>query len=254
MAKKVKKAAKKSPVKSAPVKKARKKDTKDIIKVSLDKLQIHPLANQIYYYKKNKNDLKFLAETMKMVGQLEPIIINDKNEILSGNRRWLAAKILNEPVGRFPTLNAIVSKPKRGQTDEQHLREVIVFHNQQRKKSYKEIINEAEAILGILGKNQGQRTDLLGDGKQANPWGKIGIGRFEIAAKVIGGISASQLRRLIDVVQFEKEDPTNKELGIVERIINEKLPISRGHTIMRDYVRLTYPSGELHLAQGMRCH
>ena len=214
---------------------------KEIIKVSVSKLQTHPLASEIYNYKKGKKELDFLAETMKLAGQLEPIIINDKKQILSGNRRWLAATSL-----RWKQMDAIISTPKRGQSDEQHLRETIVFHNQQRKKSYQEIINEAEAILGILGKNQGQRTDLLGDGKPTNPWGKIGSDRFEIAAKVVGNISGTQLRRLFDIVEFEKESSDNRKLGIVKRIINKEIPISRGHNVMKDFQRLNRERARTH--------
>lgn len=89
-----------------------------------------------------------------------------------------------------------------GNKETKHLE--IVFHNQQRRKTPREMINEAEAILGLLGKRQGQRRDLLKQ-EENNPFGKIGQDRFTIAAKVIGDINASSLRRMMNVVDFEKE-------------------------------------------------
>lgn len=169
--------------------------------------------------------IKALANTMELIGQLEPITINTNNEIISGSRRWKAAMFL-----AWQTLNA-VRVPKR-ENEEQ----TIVFHNQQRKKSTQEIINEAEAILGILGKRQGERSDLLKHDTK-NPYGKIGKDRFEIASKVIGDVSASTLRRMMDVVEFEKESDDNKNLGLVEKIINNQLSASRAHTMMKSVIQ-----------------
>jgi DNA modification methylase len=194
--------------------------------VYVNVLKPHPISIKIYEYRKSKKQVKILAETMRMIGQLEPIIINQDNQIISGNLRVKAA-IHNE----WKTIKAIRVNQDR---EKEHLD--IVFHNQQRRKTPKEIINEAEAILGLLGKRQGQRTDLL---KQEgnNPFGKIGEDRFSIAAKVIGDISATTLRRMMDVVEFEKQDKQNTSFGLVEKIINNELSVSRAHNLMNEIVR-----------------
>lgn len=206
---------------------------KKIIKVAVDKVQPHPLSRQIYTNKQTRRDQKLLTETMRLLGQLEPIIINSKGFILSGNRRWLSAQMLD-----WKHLDAIVVEPNKGENEEDHVRKTIVFHNQQRKKTYREVIHEAEAILGILGKNQGQRRDLLKSETPGNHFGKIGQDRFEIAAKVIGNLSGTTLRRLIDIVEFERENKANGELGIVEKVVKNEVTVSRGFNIMRQFEAL----------------
>ena len=196
-----------------------------IIEVKVSDLAIHPWSAKIYEYRKNKKDIKFLAKTIELVGLLEPIVINDKNQIISGNRRVQAFQFL----GRT-TIDAIRTASR--DNEEQS----IVFHNQQRKKTPQEVINEAECILGILGTRQGVRSDLLKEEK-GNQFGVIGRDRFEIAAKVIGDISASSLRRIMDVVEFEKESESNKQLGLVEKIIKKELSANSAHNMMRSIQR-----------------
>jgi hypothetical protein len=193
-----------------------------VFRAKVDDLKQHPIARQIYGYRMTKGT-KFLTQLFLMVGQLEPIIINSKNEILSGNRRWQAAMHLG-----WETMDAIMINATA--SEEQN----IVFHNQHRVKKTDEIIREAEAILGLLGKNQGVRKDLLGD--DPLKFGKIGQDRFEIAAKVIGNISGTSLRRMMAVVDFENEAPENKNLGLVESIINNNLSPHRAYTMMKDVI------------------
>lgn len=194
-----------------------------IHKVEVENLKPHPIAARIYNYR-SKKEIKALAATMDAFGQLEPIVINTNNEIISGRRRWEAAQYLG-----MRTLNAVIIPKSKDESD------LIVFHNQQRRKTYSEIIREAETILGILGKSQGQRNDLLNGGN--NPFGKIGRDRFEIASKVIGDISSSTLRRMMDVVEFERSSKENKRIGLVSRMLTkskeESLSVSAAHSMMR---------------------
>jgi len=194
-------------------------DEKTIIKVKVSELKMHPEAKNIYDYKKNKKTIKALGNTMVSKGQLEPIFINQDYEIISGNRRYLAA--LNHP-DKFKYLNAIViPNPKK-------IIDTIIIHNQQRKKSNAEIIKEAEAILGVLGKNQGVRNDILD---------KVSKDRFQIAADIIGNISASSLRRMMALVDFEKECEANKNLGLVDKVMNNELNVSRAFDLMKNYLK-----------------
>ena len=197
----------------------------DVFKAEMLKLEIHPLAQQIYNYRRNRRGTIALSETMKRVGQLEPILINSSNQILSGNRRFQAAQILE-----WPTIDAILYD---GDDETEEIKR-IVFHNQQREKTKQEIINEAEALLGILGKKQGARRDLLGD--NPSQYCKIGQDRFETAALVIGNISGSSLRRMMAVVEFEKKDRENEKLGLVERIIRKQLKPSAAYNLMKSFM------------------
>jgi site-specific DNA-methyltransferase (adenine-specific) len=193
-----------------------------VFKVKVNTIKPHPVSLRIYDYRHSFKSIKLLASTMKLIGQLEPIRINTDNEIISGVRRWKAAKLLG-----LEEIDAIRVKKTKNEED------TIVFYNQQRRKRPIEIINEAESYLGILGKNQGVRNDLLGTDVKRNPFGKIGRDRFEIAAKLIGDISPTSLRRIMSVVDFEKESDENKSFGLVDKIINEELSPSRAQTLIR---------------------
>ena len=197
--------------------------SKVVIQVRIDELSMHKIALAIYNYK-NKKSIKELAATMKDQGQLEPIIIDKGNFIISGNRRYLAALSLS-----WQYMDAIVVP------DSQDVALQIVSHNQQRRKTPKEILNEVETVLGLLGTRQGQRTDLLKK-VNGNIFGAIGQDRFERAATIMGNISASTLRRMYDVVEFERESPDHKHLGLVERIISGELPAGRAHQMMKTYL------------------
>ncbi|NQT76813.1 MAG: ParB N-terminal domain-containing protein [Bacteroidetes bacterium] len=198
----------------------------ELINVPLYKLRIHKLSRTIYRERKNSKEIKWMAENMRLVGQLEPIIINRQYVILSGVRRYYAALKLG-----LPELRAIVNDVY----DELKEVEVIVSHNKQRVKTPLQIINEVEAILGILGKNQGRRNDLLKSDK-SNPYGKIGGDRFEIAATITDSpLSASSLRRLISVSDFEKESQENKNLGLVDKIFKKEMSPYRASILVKDF-------------------
>jgi DNA modification methylase len=195
-------------------------ETIEVFEIALSEIKPHPTSLSIYDYKKNSKDIKVLAKTIEAVGQLEPIVINQENLIISGNRRYRALLFLGKK-----TIKAIRTDTTKNEGDK------IVFHNQQRKKTTGEIIREAESILGTLGVNQGKRRDLIGD--KPNSYGTVGKDRFEIAAKVIGDISASSLRRIMDVVAFEKETEENKNIGLIERVVKGDLTANRAHTMMK---------------------
>jgi len=203
-----------------------------LIKVKVSDLKMNPIAKEIYVYR-TKKDIKVLAKTMKTNGQLEPIIIDRDNFIISGHRRFMAAQLID-----LKTLDAIIETPPiESRNSKKSLDEYttlsIVYHNQQRRKKPGEIIKEAEAVLGILGKNQGKRTELLGT--DVTTWGKIGKDRFEKAAAIIGDIGASSLRRIMAVVEFEKKAEKNKDIGLVEQIVNGGLSNVRAYNMMKVY-------------------
>jgi site-specific DNA-methyltransferase (adenine-specific) len=112
----------------------------------------------------------------------------------------------------------------------------IIFYNQQRKKNPKEIIKEAEYILGLLGKRQGVRNDLLKE-KKGNIFGLIGKDRYEMAANFIGVKSASSLRRLMYVVEFEKQSAENASLKLVDKIIKGELTESRAQNLIKSILK-----------------
>jgi ParB family chromosome partitioning protein len=73
--------------------------------------------------RKEMGDLEALADSMDRVRQISPIVITEKNVLLSGGRRLEAAKRLG-----WRTINAIVAKLPGGVT----MLEVEIEENKQR--------------------------------------------------------------------------------------------------------------------------
>ena len=87
---------------------------------------------------------------MRDQGQLEPIVVNTKNEIISGNSRYLAAQSLG-----WETIEGFVDE----NISDEGLH--IVYHNKQRRKTPVEMVNELKVVLGLIQNKQGKRNDLL---------------------------------------------------------------------------------------------
>lgn len=116
------------------------------MKVPVSSLHHHPFNEQIY----SLSDIDTLTNSIKQVGLLEPLVINKKNEVISGNRRLEALKILNEDKAEVVVRD--ISKE-----DEPLL---IISHNSQRIKTARELLNEIKVLMKYYRKGQGSRTDL----------------------------------------------------------------------------------------------
>lgn len=200
------------------------KETSQLIRVPISLLQVHKTSKTIYGERKTSKTIKELAENIKLVGQLEPIIVNQNNIILSGVRRYYSCLFLRKNDVMAIIVNSL---------DPEKEVEFIVSSNKQRIKTARQIVNEAEAILGTLGKNQGKRSDLL-KSDESNPYGNIGKNRFKIAASVIGNdTNESQLRRLLKISDFDKEEG-NKKLGLLDKVVKKELSVYRATVLIKD--------------------
>ncbi|TWR26891.1 DNA modification methylase [Mucilaginibacter achroorhodeus] len=188
-----------------------------VIKVKTADLSLDDVLNKIYTYN-DIDAIEELGQSMLQVGQLQPITVDSNLKIRSGGRRFKAA--LNAGI---EYLDVIIVD-----TDNSNQALIAVFSNQHRTKSLTEKINEAEILLDLIGKNQGQRNDLLKE--YDNVLGKGN--RFEKAARIIGGISGSTLRKLWEIVQFERLSPAHKKIEFIETMIEKNLSIDRAHSMM----------------------
>lgn len=111
-------------------------------------LRPHPLNKEIYGNESADPDL---VESIRTKGILETLVIRDDNVILSGHRRWLAAKALN--LDKVPCRVLSFSDP----LDEE---EALIEFNRQRKKTTSQIVAESRHLERIIGERQGKRTDL----------------------------------------------------------------------------------------------
>ena len=116
------------------------------MKINVEKLKHHPFNSEVY----RLSDIESLKKSIKKVGLLEPLIINKKNEVLSGNRRLEAIKEL-----KFQTVKVIL---KELENNEEPLH--IISHNSQRIKTSREILNEIFVLSKYYKNKQGFRSDL----------------------------------------------------------------------------------------------
>jgi len=203
-----------------------------VIKVRKELLSIHPIAAKIYTY----NDLSAiedLVKTIKEVGQREPVIINTQNQILSGGRRWMA---INQ-IESICELDAIVVEDN-GKGDALN----IVCHNQQRLKTREEQVKEAEILIPLLTRRQGQRNDLKKD-ESTGPFIIQGKDRFEGIAKIIG-LSASSTRQIDALIKFGQESQEQNKLGLLDKVKNGEISFSLAGNIVKKYRRLKVETAE----------
>ena len=116
------------------------------MQVKVSNLKHHPLNSLIY----TSSSIDELIVSIKSVGLLEPLVINQNNQIISGNRRFQALKSLG--------LNKVEVIRKNIKKEEEPL--YLIHYNKQRVKKASEILNEIKTLREYYGNHQGQRTDL----------------------------------------------------------------------------------------------
>ena len=145
------------------------------MKVKVSTLTHHPKNREIY-------DLSSIDELMlsiSEVGLLQPLTIDTRNQVISGNRRFESIKRLG-----WKEVEVIVLEVKE---EEEEL--LLIHFNKQRIKSFKELINEYLTLDRIYRKGQGKRTDLTSVKSNRSS------SRDVISSEM--GISSSQLQRLV---------------------------------------------------------
>jgi len=116
------------------------------MKVKVSSLKHHPKNKEIY----NLSSIDELMESISEVGLLQPLIIDNRNQVISGNRRFESIKRLG-----WEEVEVDVKEVKEGEE------ELLLIHfNRQRIKSFKELINEYLTLDNLYRKGQGKRTDL----------------------------------------------------------------------------------------------
>ena len=145
------------------------------MKVKVSSLKHHPKNKEIY----TLSSIEELMESVSEVGLLQSLIIDQHQQIISGNRRFESIKRLG-----WEEVEVEVKEVKKG---EEEL--LLIHYNKQRIKSFKELINEYLTLDNLYRKGQGKRTDLT------SVKSNISSTR-DIVSKEMG-ISSSQLRRLV---------------------------------------------------------
>jgi site-specific DNA-methyltransferase (adenine-specific) len=145
------------------------------MKVKVSSLKHHPKNKEIY----DLSSIDELMESISEVGLLQPLTIDTRNHVISGNRRF-------ESIKRLGWEEVEVIQREVQEEDEELL---LIHFNKQRIKSFKELINEYLILDGYYRKGQGRRTDLTSVKSNRSS------SRDLISSEM--GISSSQLQRLV---------------------------------------------------------
>ncbi len=195
--------------------------------VELNKVSTHPIVMNAYI-EKNLYGLKL---TMKLVGQLEPIKVvqrQDQYRIFDGVSRYLVAVELGWETIRVEVFDF---------TDDE-IQDQYVLRNFRTKRSLIEMCNQAELILGVLGSSQGKKRDKIGDLSIGDEdFCLAGKDRFELACTILDlSMSASSLRRLIAVKDFQ-ENGTEEVLGLglMDKLEKGEMKINQAYALMELY-------------------
>ena len=146
------------------------------MKLSIDKIIPHPKNREIY----SLSDLDDLKSSLQTVGLLQPLILNQFNQILSGHRRFECIKELGweEVEVDIKTI------------DDEETELYLVHFNKQRIKTTQEVLREYDVIERFYENNRGKfknvRTNNLEKGYNR---------RDKIAEEL--GVKSSQLGKLL---------------------------------------------------------
>jgi ParB/RepB/Spo0J family partition protein len=115
------------------------------MRVQLSQIRINPVHDQIY----TTNEIEDLVESMGKNGLLEPLIITPDKIIISGHRRYLAAKSLG-----WEEIEVNIRE-----VDEGNMEYTIVSANQHRRKKSAEVLNEIQRLYQNYARSQGPGKD-----------------------------------------------------------------------------------------------
>ena len=158
------------------------------MKIEVSQLKQHPLNKEIY----NLSSIEELMLSILDVGLLQPLVIDQHNQIISGNRRFESVKRLG--------WNEVDVEFKEIEEGEEEL--LLVHFNKQRIKTFREYINEYLVLKKYYEVGQGKRNDLTSvrPNKSLN-------GRDKVSEQI--GISSSQLGKLLFI---QKHQPSHIDL------------------------------------------
>jgi DNA modification methylase len=153
------------------------------MKIEISSLIHHPKNQEIY----DLSSIEELMDSISEVGLLQPLIIDQHNQIISGNRRF-------ESIKRLRWEDVEVHQRFIEEGEEELL---LIHYNKQRIKSFKELINEYIILDKYYRKGQGKRTDLTSVKSSRSS------SRDLVSNEL--GISSSQLRRLVFIYKNKPE-------------------------------------------------
>jgi len=188
-----------------------------------DTLIPHPINAAIY----GDGPDAELVDSIETQGILTPLIITETGIILSGHRRWAAAKKLS-----LPTVPVIISPL----TDDLDVREAVIESNRQRDKTTEQRGREYTEIKAIETERARRRMATSGPGVYGGkpgvenlPQAVLGKSRDIAAGKVgMSGKTAEKAATVVKAVDTLREQGKLKEAEELRRALNSK-PVSSSY-------------------------
>lgn len=179
----------------------------DVSEADPNNLEPHDKNTEIYGDTQDADDLEDnFVESISEKGVLEPIVVTKDKDIISGHRRWLAAK----DVG-LDTVPVRISEFD----SELEEREALIEFNRQRDKTPGQIVNEFEEMLEIERERAREREETLGKNHGEDPSGNIsrrGVARDKAAEKIDADVSGRTLEKGLEVKQKAESEDEPKDV------------------------------------------
>ncbi|MDG2146632.1 MAG: ParB/RepB/Spo0J family partition protein [Flavobacteriaceae bacterium] len=202
-----------------------------IIQLDINEIEINPLQPRSNF---SEILIKELASSIKSLGLIQPITVRkietNKFQLISGERRFRAAKLIN--LLKIPAYVRIAN-------DEEIL-EMALVENIQRKDldpieialCYERLIKEANITQDILSERVGKKRSTI-----ANYIRLLKLDPIIQTGIRDGFLSMGHGRAIINI------EETDKQLEIYEKIISKKLSVRQTEKIVsRLKNKITYPS------------
>ena len=179
----------------------------DISEADPSNLKPHPKNAEIYGDTDDVDDLDAtFKESVAEKGVLEPLVITNGKEIISGHRRWLAARDagLDEVPVRYSEFDNELAE-----------REALIEFNRQREKTPGQIVNEFEEMLAVERERAKEREEELGRNHGKDPSGNVskrGAARDKAAEKVNADVSGRTLEKGKTVKDKAEDDDEPEEV------------------------------------------
>ena len=147
------------------------------MKISVSKLSHHPLNKEIY----KLSSIDELVASIDEIGLLEHLVIDKKNQVISGNRRLECIRRL-----KWRTVEI-----KRVDVEDQDIGKHLVHYNKHRIKTSRELLNEAQIL-----EEHFVRMNKIGYGKKNH--------KRELVSKELG-IASSRLAKLRVIQKYDDD-------------------------------------------------
>lgn len=202
----------------------------NIIELELDKIEVNPFQPRTYFDEQALNEL---AESIKILGVIQPITVrrleNDKFQLVSGERRFRASKLLNNT-----TVPAYIRL-----ANDQEMLEMALVENIQRKNldpievalSYQRLIDEIKLTQEELGGRVGKKRSTV-----TNYLRLLKLDPIIQTGMRDGFVSMGHGRALINL------DNELKQLEVYERILKEGLSVRQTEALVSELKQGKKPS------------